>query len=142
MISLTTARKLKEAGLAWEPQQGDRFGLADRDMDDRVFVINDMAAMVETLQGFPAVMFHGTPEWALDYVFLGDVIWLPEEGHLRQRLQAALEGTPTPEFDLLYADGVYTCRLAWRGEALAFRAADAAEAYAQALLRVLAANGE
>lgn len=137
MISLEMARRLKEAGLTWEPRQGDRFGLADRDMDERVFVINDMAAMVEMLQGFPAVMFHGTPEWALDYVFLGDVIWLPEEGHLRQRLQRVLDGTATPEFDLLYADGVYTCRLAWQGEALAFRATDAAEAYAQALMYVM-----
>jgi len=73
-------------------------------------------------------MFHGTPEWALDYVFLGDVIWLPEEGHLRQRLQRVLDGTATPEFDLLYAD---------EGEALAFRATDAAEAYAQALMYVM-----
>ena len=137
MISLEMARRLKEAGLTWEPRQGDRFGLADRDMDERVFVINDMAAMVEMLQGFPAVMFHGTPEWALDYVFLGDVIWLPEEGHLRQRLQRVLDGTATPEFDLLYADGVYTCRLAWQGEALAFRATDAAEAYAKALMYVM-----
>jgi len=137
VISLEMARRLKEAGLTWEPRQGDRFGLADRDMDERVFVINDMAAMVEMLQGFPAVMFHGTPEWALDYVFLGDVIWLPEEGHLRQRLQRVLDGTATPEFDLLYADGVYTCRLAWQGEALAFRATDAAEAYAQALMYVM-----
>jgi len=137
VVSLEMARKLKEAGLTWEPRQGDRFGLADREMDDRVFVINDMAAMVEMLQGFPAVMFHGTPEWALDYVFLGDVIWLPEEGHLRQRLQRALDGTATPEFDLLYADGVYTCRLVWQGEALAFRASDAAEAYAQALMYVM-----
>ncbi len=140
MISLEMARRLKEAGMNWEPRQGDRFGLADRDMDDRVFVINDMAAMVEMLQGFPAVMFHGTPEWALDYVFLGDVIWLPEEGHLRQRLQRALDETATPEFDLLYADGVYTCRLAWQGEALAFRAPDAAEAYAQALMYVMTSN--
>jgi hypothetical protein len=137
VISLEMARKLKDAGLTWEPHQGDRFGLADRDLDNRVFVINDMAAMIEMLQGAPAVMFHGTPEWALDYVFLGDVIWLPEEGHLRQQLQAALDGTETPEFDLLYADGVYTCRLAWQGEALAFRAHDAAEAYAQALMHVM-----
>lgn len=138
MISLETAQKLKEVGLAWEPRQGDRFGLADRDLDDRVFVINDMAAMVEMLQGFPAVMFHGAPEWALDYVFLGEAVWLPEEGHLRQQLQVALDATETPEFDLLYADGVYTCRFAWEGEALAFRAGDAAEAYAQALMHVLA----
>ena len=138
MISLETARKLKAAGLTWTPRQGDRFGLADRDLDDRIFVINDMATMVEMLQGAPAVMFHGTPEWALDYVFLGDTIWLPEEGHLRQQLQAALDPTETPEFDLLYADGEYTCRLAWQGAALAFRAPAAAEAYAQALMHVLA----
>ena len=42
-------------------------------------------------------------------------------------------------FDLLYADGTYTCRFESRGEALAFHAGDAAEAYACALLDLLTA---
>ena len=41
-------------------------------MDDRVFVINDMATIIEMIQGAEMVTFHGTPEWALDYVYLGE----------------------------------------------------------------------
>ena len=134
MISLEMARKLKEAGLAWQPTQGDRFALLDRDMDDRIFVINDMATIIELLQGAPAVTFHGTPEWALDYVYLGEAVWLPEEGQLRTRLEERLAVEGAGVYDLLYADGVYTCRFALGDTALAFTAAAAADAYAAALL--------
>ena len=140
MISLDTAWKLKEAGLVWQPAQGDRFALPDRDMDERVFVINDMATIIEMFQGLPAVTFHGTPEWALDYVFLGEAVWLPEEGQLRERLHAILVDEPLPVYDLVFMDGVFTCRFEWRGESLAFRGQDAVEAYAAALLRVMLAG--
>ena len=80
MIGLETARKLKAAGLHWEPAQGDRFAVPDGGMDDRVFVINDMATIIEMIQGTEMVTFHGTPEWALDYVYLGEAVWLPDEG--------------------------------------------------------------
>ena len=86
MIELETARKLKTAGLHWEPTQGDRFAVPDRGMDDRVFVINDMATIIEMIQGAEMVTFHGTPEWALDYVYLGEAVWLPDEGQLRELL--------------------------------------------------------
>ena len=51
MISLEMAQRLKEAGVVWEPAQGDKFALLDRELDDRVFVINDMATVIELLQG-------------------------------------------------------------------------------------------
>ena len=86
MIGLETARKLKAAGLHWEPAQGDRFAVPERGMDDRVFVINDMATIIEMIQGAEMVTFHGTPEWALDYVYLGEAVWLPDEGQLRELL--------------------------------------------------------
>jgi hypothetical protein len=86
------------------------------------------------LQGAPAVTFHGTPEWALDYLYLGETLWLPHESQLRELLQRALAPTGSDTFDLLFADGVYTCRFEWGGEALAFRAEGAEEAYAAALL--------
>jgi hypothetical protein len=140
VISLELAQQLKESGLAWEPRNGDRFALADRDLDDKIFVINDMATMIEIFQGSPAVMFHGTPEWALDYIFLGEAVWMPEESHLRQRLHDILAAAGSPVYDLFFADGVFTCRFEWHGAALAFTASDAAEAYAQALLYVLEGN--
>lgn len=141
MIALETARRLKEAGLAWQPAQGDRFVLLDRDLDDRVFVINDMATIIELYQGAPAVTFHGTPEWALDYVYLGEAVWLPDEGQLRSALHARLAPSAQSVYDLVYVDGVFTCRFAWQGEALAFRSADASEAYAEALLYLMAEPG-
>ena len=33
MLSLAIARQLRDAGLSWTPQRGDRFVVADRDMD-------------------------------------------------------------------------------------------------------------
>ncbi len=138
MISLDMARRLKAAGLAWEPAAGDRFIVPDRGMDEQVFTVNDMAVIPEILKGTPAVTFHGTPEWALDYVYVGDTLWLPSEGQLRGRLQEALGRDGTMVFDLLFLDGAYTCRFEWRGEQLAFRSTDAADAYAQALEYALA----
>ncbi len=134
MITLETARKLKEVGLQWQPRQGDLFIAFDRGMDDQIFVINDMATIIEIWRGAPAVTFHGTPEWALDYLYLGETLWLPHESQLRELLQRALANAAIDVFDLLYADGVYTCRFAWGTEAVAMQAEDAAEAYAAALL--------
>jgi len=137
MIGLETARKLKAAGLHWEPAQGDRFAVPERGMDDRVFVINDMATIIEMIQGAEMVTFHGTPEWALDYVYLGEAVWLPEEGQLRQLLEDRLASEGVAVYDLLFADERFTCRFAWRGEAVAFAADEASEAYAAALLHVM-----
>jgi len=134
MIRVETARRLRDGGLSWKPVHGDRFVAPDRGMDELVFVINDMATIIEVWQGAPAVTFHGTPEWALDYLYLGETLWLPHESQLRELLRRALAPTGADTYDLLFADGVYTCRFEWGGEALAFRAHDAEEAYAAALL--------
>jgi hypothetical protein len=142
MLSLEVARNLKNAGLTWQPQKGDQFIVPDRGLDEQVFAVNDMAVIIETLQGSPALTFHGTPEWALDYVYLGEVVWLPNETQLRGSLQAALAAAGSDIFDLLYADGVYTCRFEWRGERFAFRAADAVEGYASALLHLIGSSEE
>ena len=141
MISLESARELKEAGLIWQPAQGDKFAIPDRGLDDRIFVINDMAAIVALVRDVPAVTFHGTAEWALDYLYVGEAIWLPEESQLRERLREELKAQGIRAFDLVYAEGSYTCRFGWHGQVLAFSAADAAEAYAAALLYMLRARG-
>jgi hypothetical protein len=140
MISLATAKQLKEAGLEWVPANGDQFVIPDRDMDDHVFVINDMATMVELLKGMPVVTFHGTPEWALDYLFLVEAVWLPGEAYLRDMLRQMLEKEGNTVFDLIYVEGEYTFRCEWRGQGAAFHAADATEAYAAALLHLLSSD--
>ena len=109
-------------------------------MDDRVFVVNDMATIIELIHGAEMVTFHGTPEWALDYVYLGEAVWLPEEGQLRTRLEERLVAEGAGVYDLLYADGVYTCRFAQGDAALAFTADAADDAYAAALLHVMKAG--
>jgi hypothetical protein len=139
MVSLDSARKLKQAGLDWQPSKGDWFVVPDRGMDEQVFTINDMAVIIESLKGYPAITFHGTPEWALDYVFVGEAVWLPTEDQLRSYLEKQLKDAGSQIFDLLYIDREYTCRFEWQGEAVAFRAPDASEAYAAAVLHVLTA---
>ncbi len=137
MLSLEVARRLKRAGLAWEPHQGDRFAVPDRGMDAQVFVINDMATMIENLKGVDAVTFHGTPEWALDYIQLGEAVWLPDEGQLRDALEARLRASGITSYDLLCLGGTYSCRFEWQDSGAAFHASTADEAYAVALLELL-----
>ena len=86
MISLSLARKLKQAGLLWQASVNDFFAIPDRGMDDRVFVIADLLANLDIFRGWPVVTFHGTAEWALDYILTAEVIWLPTESQLRQAL--------------------------------------------------------
>lgn len=138
MVSVDMARKLKAAGVVWQPVQGDLFVVPDSGMDQQVFVINDMATIIENLRGTPAVTFHGTPEWALDYIQLGDTVWLPHEEQLRALLESRLAAEGEAVFDLLHIDRAYTCRFAWRGQQLAFRESDASDAYAAAVLQVWA----
>ncbi len=137
MISLETARKLKSAGLLWQPAHGDQFVVPDRGMDDQIFIMADMAAVVEQLKGVPAITFHGTPEWALDYIHLGETVWLPSEEQLRAALEARLNAGGVTVYDLLVLGGTYSCRFEWNGEQLAFHSVSGPEAYAEALLHLL-----
>ena len=137
MIKLDTAKKLKAAGLAWQPALLDFFAIPDRSMDEKVFVISDMLVTVDILQGMQVVSFQGASEWALDSLVTNETVWLPDESQLRQALEAALLGEGRPEFQL--AGGLGGCRLTihFHGQALVFEDADASEAYAAALLYCL-----
>lgn len=137
MLSIETANALKQAGLEWLPQDGDRFTVPETVFENRPFVINDMATMIERYQGLPVVTFHGTPEWALDFIWLGDTVWLPSEGQLREMVAERLAARDSYVYDLLYMDGQFTCRFEVAGERLAFVAAQADEAYAAALLHLM-----
>lgn len=97
VISLELAQALRAAGLVWTPAPGDRFVVPDRDMDDDVFVISDMAINVHEYASGKVIGFNGTTEWALDSIDQHSVVWLPRESQLRELLGAAflrLEQTP------------------------------------------------
>jgi hypothetical protein len=83
------ARRLREAGLAWSPASGDRFIVADRDMDAEVFVVSHLTIEVRDTPTGPLFQFNGTTEWALDSVAKADVVWLPHEAQLRAALGPA-----------------------------------------------------
>ena len=98
MISLELAHRIKAAGILWEPAAGDHFHVPDRDLDEQVFVVSNMVVEVLELPSRQRYFgFNGTTEWALDSVEKDDVIWLPREAQLRERLGAAfrrLEAVP------------------------------------------------
>ena len=140
MIPLALAVELKQAGLVWRTQAHDFFAIPDHALDDRVFVLADMVAFTELVQGWPAVAFHGAAEWALDYIFTHEIVWLPTEEQLREVLKEyILRDYP---YKMVFSlecrvDQGYTCVIAFGGEPLSFAAPTAGEAYARALLHVL-----
>ena len=128
MISVPLARSLRDAGLPWSPAAGDRFVVADRDMDDQVFVLSDMTIEVRTFPTGPVIAFNGTTEWALDSLDQHDALWLPAEHQLRDLLGGAfrrLEQVPGG-FTAVVTDGY--------GSDVGTTAAEPADAYALALL--------
>ena len=131
MIGVQLAGQLKEAGLTWKPALGDRFAIPDRDLDDEVFVLSNMTIEVHTMPEGRVIGFNGTTEWALDDVEIEETTWLPREDQLRD----LLGGT----FRALRRDpGGYQVEIDLLGEQRRFAAATAEEAYASALLHLLA----
>ena len=137
MLSLPTARALKEAGLAWTPAAFDFFAVADRSLDDHLFVISEMPAGIALLQGQPVVSFQGAVEWALDFIATIDVIWVPTEAQLREHLAARLLTETNASLSLRSTADRCWCDLHFRGQAQTFEAPNGSEAYAAALLAVL-----
>ena len=131
MISIELARKLRDAGLEWLPAEGDRFMIPDRDLDDHVFSISEMTVEVRRIAEQQRIMFNGSVEWALDSIVQSEVIWLPSETQLRDRLGRA--------FSSLDRNGdAFTCELTVNSEIKQYTADDPATAYALALLDLLA----
>jgi hypothetical protein len=130
VISKSLARHLRDAGLRWEPTDGDRFYIPDRDLDEQVFSISEMTVDVRDAAAGRLIAFNGTVEWALDAIMEHEVVWLPTEGQLRDllgdrflRLERTLAG--------------FTCEIEIEGERHRFHEADAAESYGLALLLAL-----
>ncbi len=130
VISLELARRLRDAGVKWQPGNGDRFVVADREMDDDVFVISDMLVDLHRLPDGPVLGFNGTVEWALDSVNLQQSVWLPREGQLRELL-----GGTFRRFE--HADGRFRVLLDVNGREAEFEDEDAEQVYGLALLHLV-----
>jgi hypothetical protein len=130
MVSVELARSLRDAGLRWHPRRGDHFVVADRGMDDEVFVLSDMTIEVHQFPTGPVIGFNGTVEWALDSLDQQDALWLPAEHQLRDLLGTAF-------VRLQRSDGVYEVVARVDGDERAVTAPEAAEAYGLALMHLL-----
>jgi len=127
VIPLELARQLKQAGLPWKPTMGDRFAVRERDLDEDVFVLSHMTIEVHQLPKGPVIGFNGTVEWAMDDVDQDEALWLPREDQLRDLLGPAFQRLERT------GDG-YRVVVAVDGRVMEFTAADAEEAYGEALL--------
>jgi hypothetical protein len=137
MVSQALAKQLKEAGLVWQTTVHDFFAIPDRDLDGRVFVLSDMMATMELLRGWPAVVFHGTPEWALDYLLTHEAVWLPTERQVREQLEAELTTHNGLFRQLQRQEAAYLCEIILAGQTMGFTAVSPSEAYGLALLALL-----
>lgn len=130
MIEVELARQLHEAGLRWEPSEGDRFVLPDRDMDGQVFTISEMVVEVRRSAVGQVIAFNGTTEWALDSIEQAAATWIPRESQLRIALGDAL-------LSLARIDQGWRCTVRLDETLHETDAPDGDEAYARALLHLL-----
>ena len=132
MLGVDVAQQLKAAGLTWKPGTGDRFAIPDRDLDEDVFVLSNMTIEVYNLPEGRVIGFNGTTEWALDDVEIEETIWLPREDQLRELLGGTFRA-------LRRTDAGYAVETDLLGEICRFAAPTPENAYAAALLHLLAA---
>lgn len=132
IASVELARRLREAGLEWHPQEGDRFHIPDRDFGDQVWSISEMVIEPRrNILGERELAFNGTVEWALDSIVKRDVVWVPTEGQLRELLGE--------DFIALYRDddGSHACVIRLDDAPTTFHGDTAPNAYGKALLATL-----
>lgn len=134
-IDIELATQLKAAGLQWVPVEHDFFAIPGVGMDDSVFVLSNLQAQTEVLKGWPAITFNGAVEWALDFVWTEEAIWLPTEAQLRVLLMEALG--PAGAFHLEVTASECACVVQSADEQLRYAGASGSDAYARALLAVL-----
>ena len=138
MISTELAQRLKTAGLEWQPAERDFFMMPEHNLDEQIFVVSGLPALVQNFRGEMSITFHGSIEWALDYVLMTEAVWLPTETQLRAALAAAI-GEDAP-LRLDRTTSGYRLQIASGADLLEFDSGDAEDAYALALLHVLEAR--
>lgn len=122
VLPLDLARRIRNAGVLWQPEPGDRFTIDRESVAGEVFWISHLTIDVLVFQGEPVLGFNGTTEWALDSVELDSALWLPREDQLRALLGDRLLALEAGDAWIVRSvDG-------------AFRHTDAETAYALALL--------
>ena len=128
MISSELALRLKQAGLEWRPAERDFFMMPEHNLDEQIFVVSALPALVQNFHSEMSITFHGSIEWALDYV-------LPTETQMRALLASAIGADAPLRLDRTAAG--YRLQIASGADLLEFDAGDAEDAYALALLHVL-----
>ncbi|MFE6234441.1 pilus assembly protein CpaE [Cellulosimicrobium sp. NPDC057862] len=135
MISWELALALRDAGVRWSPAPGDRFRLLAAGGDGDVFTVSDMTIEPHEFDTGVVLGFNGTTEWALDSVALEDALWHPLESQLRELLGGTFRS-------LERTTGGFVVRTEVLDDLATFAAAGAADAYARALLALVAASTE
>ena len=105
--------------------------IPDRDLENHVFSISEMTIEAHKLREGMRISFNGAVEWALDSIMKREVVWLPSETQLRNRLGQTFES-------LRRCNGRYQCSVVVDTKQRTYEAADPADAYALALLDLLA----
>lgn len=132
VTSVETARRLKAAGLEWKPAVHDFFTIPWSGLENRVFVINELATELMSEADPPIISFNGAVEWSLDYVLSAESVWLPSESQLRELLGDWF-------VELSAAEDGFVCSVHFGDEVVEFEAPTGPEAYARALLAHLSA---
>lgn len=131
MITVQQARHLRGAGLIWRPTEADRFIVPDRGMDDHVFTISAMTVEVRDSPVGPLIAFNGVVEWALDAIERREVVWLPREDQLRERLGTTFESLHHN------GEGKWQCAIHTADQQTVHQGETAVEAYGAAVLALL-----
>ena len=132
MISDDLARALRDAGVRWHPASGDRFRIEKQALTEEIFTVSDMVIEEHRHEQGNFFGFNGTTEWALDSVPTSDTLWLPREDQLRD-----LIGTAFVSLTRRAESFAVTAEVAGH-ERIVGEGSDAADAYARALLDLVA----
>lgn len=135
MITRELAAALRQAGLEWLPQSGDRFLLdlpdeVELEVEAEIFTVSEMTIEARRTPRGTDLAFNGTTEWALDAVELADAVWLPREDQLRDLLRGTFRS-------LIRLEDSFLVEIEINGEALRFEHPDPSEAYGRALLELV-----
>ena len=136
MISIDSARALAEAGLQWRPVSGDAFRIERSGFESDVFTVSDMTIEPHEFDTGTILGFNGTTEWALDSLALEDALWMPREDQLRVLLRSTFRSLTRQGEDS------YWVTVALNGAPEFFDAADPADAYGNALLRLISLSAD
>lgn len=136
MISIDGARALAEAGLCWRPASGDAFRIERSGFESDVFTVSDMTIEPHEFDTGTILGFNGTTEWALDSLALEDALWLPREDQLRDLLRSTFRSL------IRQGEDGYRVTVELNGSLESFDAVDPADAYGDALLRLISLSAD